>query len=225
MVSTGFGGYRRSMVESGGKYDVSGNVESQYMDAASEVLRNRMGITDLRSLQIREEEALAAAYETLLRDVRADTLITCQFIREAHSRIFGELFEWAGRWRTVQISKPGAIWPAAQFLDQSMNDFERFILSPHPASGLANDEDFVAAIAAIQGEFLAIHPFREGNARTIKLVTDVLAAQSGRPLLRYDQSTEGADRYVLAAKAALLKRDYRPMTDIIREALAAARNG
>jgi cell filamentation protein len=225
MVSGGIGRYRRGMAEPTRKYDVSANVESQYMDAAAEVLRNKPGITDLRTLQVREEEGLAKAYETLLHDVRADTPITSDFIRDAHSRIFGDLFEWAGRWRTIQISKPGAIWPAAQFLDQSMKEFERSLLNRYPVQVLMDDEKFVAAIAEIQGEFLAIHPFREGNARTIKLVTDVVAAQTGRPLLRYDQSAKGAETYVDAAKAALLAKDYRPMVEIIRDALAAARNG
>jgi len=213
------------MNSSRGKYNVSGNVESQYMDAAQLVLRNKPGILDLLALQVREEEALAAAYETILGEARTDTRISCEFIRHVHLRIFGELYEWAGRWRTVQVSKPGAIWPAAQFLDSSMNEFERFVLRRHTAAALADDDAFVTAVGEIQGEFLAIHPFREGNARTIKLVTDVLAAQTCRPPLQYDQSEHGAARYIEAARAALLRKEYGLMTDIIREALAAARRG
>ena len=71
----------------------------------------------------------------------------------------------------------------------------------------------------VQGEFLAIHPFREGNARTIKLVTDLLAAQTKRLPLTYDMTASGVAKYIEAAKAAMLK-DYKPMATIIREALA-----
>ena len=105
--------------------------------------------------------------------------MTCELLKHVHERIFGELYAWAGRWRTVQISKPGVIWPAAQFLDQSMETFERKVLAKYPAATLTNDEDFCRASAEIQGEFLAIHPFREGNARTIKLMNNLLAAQTG----------------------------------------------
>src|SRR5436853_1033497 len=66
-----------------------------------------------------------------------------------------------------------------------MQQFERDVLRRHPARQL-DDDAFCRAIARIQGEFLAIHPFREGNARTIKLLTDLLALQTDRPLLRYD---------------------------------------
>lgn len=213
------------MNSSRGKYNVSGNIESQYMDAAQLVLRNRPGIQELHTLQVREEEALAAAYETILAEARTDTPITCEFICHVHFRIFGELYEWAGRWRTVQISKPGAIWPAAQYLDASMNEFERSVLRRHTPVALADDEAFVTAAGEIHGEFLAIHPFREGNARTIKLITDVLAAQTRRPPLQYDQSEPGAVRYIEAARAALLRKEYGLMTNIIREALADARRG
>lgn len=76
--------------------------------------------------------------------------------------------------------------------------------------------------AEVQGEFLVIHPFREGNARTIKLATDLLAAQTGRPLLAYDQTEQAVEEYIEAAKAAF-KRRYGPLATIIRRALDQAR--
>jgi cell filamentation protein len=78
-----------------------------------------------------------------------------------------------------------------------------------------------AALGEIQGEFLVIHPFREGNARTIKLVTDLLALQSGRPPLEYDPSDAGIAAYISAAKVAF-RRDYKPLSTIIRSALVRA---
>jgi cell filamentation protein len=205
------------------KYNVSGNVEAQFVDDANEILVNKRRISDLETLQIAEEEALAQAYETLLAEVGTETPMTCALIKHVHGRIFGELYEWAGRWRTVQISKPGAIWPAVQFLDQSTATFEQEVLNKHPAETLTNDDEFVAASAEIQGEFLAIHPFREGNARTIKLMNNLLAAQTGRPLLRYDSSLKGRDAYIEAAKAARIRRDYAPLKTIIRDALERGR--
>jgi len=62
-------------------------------------------------------------------------------------------------------------WPPPDFLDESMRTFEHEVLMAYPASSLTSDQKFCGAFGHIQGEFLAIHPFREGNARTIKLVT------------------------------------------------------
>ena len=193
------------------------------MDSAGTVLRNKLGITDLATLQTAEEKALARAYRDLLREVRIHTPITSDLLRRVHARIFGELYEWAGRWRTVWISKPGITWPAPDFLDANMTAFDRDVLQKYPASDLVDEGVFCAAVGEIQGEFLVIHPFREGNARTIKLATDLLAAQTGRPLLAYDQSEAGRQDYLTAATAAF-KRDYAPMIDVIRGAVARGRN-
>ena len=204
------------------RYDTSGNVEAEYVDDDCTVLANRKGITELEALQIEEEQGLAKAYETLLGEVRVDTAMTCDLLRHIHDRIFGELYKWAGRWRTVNISKPGVTWPPPRFLDENMEKFEETVLAKHPATALTDDDAFCNAAAEIQGEFLVIHPFREGNARTIKLMSNLLAAQAGRPLLKYDKSEEGAERYIDAAKAAF-RREYGPMTVIIQQALAEAR--
>jgi cell filamentation protein len=219
--------YSNGMVEESKKphdrYHISGNVEAQYVDAAGLVLCNKLGIADLATLQIAEEQSLAIAYRDLLSEVRTDTPLTCDLLRYVHATIFGGLYQWAGCWRTVWISKPGVTWPAPDFLDANMRDYERNVLRKHPATNLGEEHDFCAAVAQIQGEFLVIHPFREGNARAIKLASDLLAAQTGRPLLAYDRSDDGQRRYTEAARAAF-KRDHAPMTEIIRQALAQAQN-
>ncbi len=113
------------------RYDVTGNVEAEYVDEARLVLVNKQQISDLETLQILEEVALARAYESLLTEVRVDTPLNVDLIRHVHERIFGELYEWAGRWRTVWISKPGTTWPPPDFLDQSMREFEANVLRKH----------------------------------------------------------------------------------------------
>jgi cell filamentation protein len=202
----------------GDRYDVSGNAEAQYVDGAEEVLINKKNITDVHTLHIEEEKGLARAYEQLLGEVRSDTPITIQLILYVHKLIFGELYEWAGRWRTVRISKPGVSWPPPDFLEQAMKDFEHDVLRKYPSTILKSDDVFCNAVGHIQGEFLAIHPFREGNARTIKLVTDLLATQSDRLPLQYDMTDSGRQTYIEAAKAALLK-EYAPMSAVIHKTL------
>src|ERR1700680_1328698 len=124
------------------RYDVSGNVEGQYVDEAQTVLVNKLGITRLDELHRAEEEGLAKAYGQLLRDTRIDTPLTCDLLRHTHAAIFGGLFEWAGRWRTVWISKPGTTWPSPDFLDQSMREYERTVLQRWPASSIPDDAAF-----------------------------------------------------------------------------------
>ncbi len=204
------------------RYDTSGNPETEYMDAQRTVLANIRGITDLEGLQLAEEESLAVAYETVLGEVRTGTPLTCEFLQHIHGRIFGDLYAWAGQWRTVWLSKPGITWPAPDFLERNMAEYEVNVLRRHPPISLSDDNAFCSAVGEIQGEFLVVHPFREGNARTIKLATDILALQTGRPLLLYDSSTAGQAAYIAAAKAAF-SRHYDLMAEIIRNALERSR--
>lgn len=206
---------------SASRYSVGGS-ENEYMDDQQTVLKNKKGITDLQTLFVEEEKSLAKAYESLLDEVRSDTPITSELIRYAHGVVFGDLYDWAGRWRTVTISKPGVTWPPPDYLDHTMQEFEREVLVMYPAASLVSDEEFCNALGHIQGEFLAIHPFREGNARTIKLVTNLLAVQTGRLPLAYDSSDEGRDRYIDAAKAAMLK-EYDLMIALMKSALNASK--
>jgi cell filamentation protein len=206
------------------RYDVTGNIEAEYVDADQTVLVNKKGITELAKLQALEEEGLAKAYGTLLAQVRVDTPLTSELTRYMHRQVFGELYEWAGRWRTVNISKPGITWPPPEFIDENMTQWEQNFLRKYAATKLVDDDAFCNAVAEIQGEFLVIHPFREGNARTIKLLTDLLAAQTGRPLLKYDQDDAGRERYIRAASRAF-RRNYEPMVEVIRQALFAGKQG
>jgi fido (protein-threonine AMPylation protein) len=89
------------------RYDVSGNVEAEYVDAEQTVLVNKLGVTELAALHAREETALVEAYEILFGEVTKKTPITCELLRHIHATIFGKLYDWAGRWRTVWIQKPG----------------------------------------------------------------------------------------------------------------------
>lgn len=205
-------------------YHVSGNVEAQFMDEAQTVLKNKKGITNARELQRAEEESLGRAYGRLITEARMDALLDCSLIRMFHTWIFGELYEWAGRWRTVWISKPGTTWPSPEVIDGEMIRFERDVLDRVHLGRHHDDFDFCQKAAIIQGEFLVIHPFREGNARTIKMLTNLLALQTGRPPLAYDDSDAGRRRYIRAAKAAF-GMDYDPLERIIMLALARAREG
>ena len=205
------------------RYTVSGdNAEMQYVDEAQTVLVNKLGITNLEEIQKKEEELLADAYKTLIADIRTDTPLTCELLKHIHLTAFGRLYEWAGKWRSVQISKEGTTWSPPNHLDSAMQEFEREILAKYPAESLTDDENFCSAVGHIQGEFLAIHPFREGNARTIKLATNLLAKQTNRPFLLFDESESGKHHYIEAAKSAILK-NFNPMIEEAQKALEEAK--
>lgn len=200
----------------------AGNPENTFYEGEPQILVNKLGIRDAAEMRRQEKLALGNAYQTVLSS-RTHSQITAATFKAIHAAIFGELYEWAGRWRTVNIAKDGMKWPNAAFLEQSMQSFEKDVLQPVNASELRSEGDFCRAAARIHGEFIAVHPFREGNGRTARLACDLLAINAGLPILRYDRSPAGIERYVHANKLVVYRADYSLLEDVFAEAIGRAR--
>ena len=201
----------------GNRYTAVGP-ETKFADNQGKVLVNKPGITKLRQLQLKEEEGLVDCYQQMIKRVRFDTPLSNAMLCEIHRGIFGELFEWAGKWRASWISKEQTVWANPAHIDSLMESFEAEILQRAPLSQSISDDEFCSVVSLIQGEFLTIHPFREGNARTIKVLTDLYAVQTGRPFLIYDQTEAGQAEYINAAISAM-NCELLPMEAVIRAAL------
>jgi cell filamentation protein len=81
-------------------------------------------------------------------------------------------------------------------------------------------------LAAIKGALTAycfcliIHPFREGNGRTARLIADLMAAQAKMPPINYSaidqtKNPEGFEKYIKSIHAGL-DENYKPIADIFK---------
>ena len=77
-----------------------------YLDPASGVLKNRLGITDAAALE-RAEAALVATRSYELSQTPFKGRFDLTHRQAIHRSLFGDLYEWAGELRTVDISKGG----------------------------------------------------------------------------------------------------------------------
>jgi cell filamentation protein len=205
-----------------------GNPENTFYEGDEpRVLVNKLDVRDAAEMRRHEKLALDRAYKTVLASQAPDSRqfqITAATFKTLHATIFGQLYEWAGRWRTVNIVKDGMKWPNAAFLEQSMQSFERDVLQTVTPRQLQSDPEFCRAAAKIHGEFIAVHPFREGNGRTARLACDLLAINTGRPILHYDRSPEGVERYIHANKLVVYRADYGLLEEVFSEALKQAQS-
>lgn len=71
-------------------------------------------------------------------------------------------------------------------------------------------------MAIIHCEFNAIHPFREGNGRTIRLFLDLIVVKSGFNPIDYSKS--GQREYINACKTGM-RQDYTKMKKVIKKGL------
>ena len=144
-----------------------------YLDPDTGVMRNRLGITDADELAQREEDEAALATAKLLFTLRP-TRWDPALLRLLYQQLFGQLYDWAGQYRTVEISKGTSRFAAAQHIPAQVEavlaelEQERTDWSP-------GDDAVLDRLAHFYSELNAIHPFRDGNGRTIRLLLSLLA--------------------------------------------------
>jgi len=83
-----------------------------------------------------------------------------------HAYLFQDLYDWAGKYRTVFMGKNSSYFAEVDnidiYLDDAFNLMQKEILEVH------NYYDFIRFLAKYFVILLNIHPFRDGNGRTIK---------------------------------------------------------
>lgn len=149
--------------------------------------------------------------------------ITLDLVRRVHTEMFGDIYPWAGEWRTVSLHKGEGPtrWPLPPFgMDPLMEQFAQEVLSQTPFIRDDNDE-VLAFTARFMGDYLALHPFREGNGRSAFILAELILLQNDlAPLDEYNRVRDQA-RYFAACDYARLC-NYQPMTDLLIEWQIAA---
>jgi cell filamentation protein len=171
-------------------------------------------VKTVSEIQQAELEGFLYAYKILFDELSLTTRFTLNYILKMHRLALGHLYEFAGKPRTVNISKGGFMFPPARFLDQSLKDFDTNMLQKLP-NEYESKEQLIKDIAKVHGEFLFIHPFREGNGRTARLLAALMAAKAGYNLPTFENfSKEKFDEYIAAVKSSAAG-DYSKMEKII----------
>jgi cell filamentation protein len=194
-------------------------VKSKYSvskeESENDILPNKLKLTTLPEVEQAELEGFLLAYKTLFDDLSPKTRFNLKYIMRMHKRALGHLYSFAGKWRTVNISKGGFMFPPAKFLSQSMKEFEKDILNNIPDS-YNSDNELIVWIARVHGEFLFIHPFREGNGRTARLLANLMCAKAGHKLLDLENFSKNKFEAYVEAVKSVASRDYSKMEAVIR---------
>jgi cell filamentation protein len=202
-----------------GRYKASGPEAEFQPGSRGRVPRNRLGITSVRLLHLAESENLLAATQQIIDATRADQRFTGGDIRSMHLRWLGEVYEWAGEYRQVNIAKGGFMFAAASRVPRLMQDFERGPLRDYTPCGFAMLETQATALAIVHAELILIHPFRDGNGRCARLLAMLMGLQAGLPPLDFGGIRGAKRRKYIAAVHSAMDRNYAPMTEVFLEVI------
>ncbi len=202
-----------------GKYKASG-IESEFEPGSrGRVLKNLLGIKTQSELDRIENIALKQTEDALFRKlVRKDKRFTAKDICNMHKVWLGKIYEWAGRYRSVDLTKDDFRFANARFIPQLMDDFEKSCLIKYTPCTFDSRERVVQALAEVHNELVVIHPFREGNGRLARTLSTLMALQAGLPPLDFTPIEKGKKKqeYFRAVQMGIAK-NYKPMEKIFEE--------
>lgn len=202
-----------------------GTAEGENQPSSNEqVLKNLLGITSPDEMNEVELGLLEQIYENVLVDDLPERALTVEDLKTWHRRWLGNVYEWAGQERSVNMGKDGFAFAAAGQIPRLLEQFERDCLRRWtPCHGLSTDE-LVEGTAVTHVELILIHPFREGNGRLSRLLADVMAVQAGRDPLDYSAWETNKNAYIGAIHQGV-RMDFEPMKHWVRVAMGLAEPG
>lgn len=183
-------------------------------DNQGEILPNLLGLTKIKDINASEFEGFLKAEIYLTEHLTGKTKFNSSYILKSHKMALGHLYSFAGKLRNVNLSKGGFPFAAAKFLPETMLSFEKEIIS-HLPNKYKNTEALIKDVATVHGELLFIHPFREGNGRTARLLANLMIRKAGHESLLFEKVGEKEfEKYVKAIQSCANK-DYTKMIEFI----------
>jgi cell filamentation protein len=201
-----------------GRYEPTG-VESEFEPGSrGRVLKNKLGIKRVREMGELETEYL---YRTLyqLQDVYDKNYrFTSEDIRRMHARWLEEIYEWAGQYRNVNVSKGEFQFATAMYVPRLMNEFEK-VLETYSPCVFESEEEVIDALSVVHAELVLIHPFREGNGRVARMLASLMAYQADYPTLDFSQIKGAKKKEYINAVQLAMDSNYDPMKKIFRSVI------
>ena len=157
------------------------------------IFENKLGITNPAELA-RTEEKLSKTNAARLFEsgaLKAMKPGATESLLEIHKALFEDIYDFAGKVRTVNIAKGNFRFAPVMYLEASLQSIEKM-----PQSAF---EQIIEKYV----EMNIAHPFREGNGRSMRIWLDlILASELGKVV---DWSKVDKEDYLLAMERSPVK--------------------
>ena len=153
-----------------------------YLYDDAPVLRNKLDVHDEKTLDLIEAEQSRANMMLLYKQGFSD--FTPSGLCDIHRFLFGDIYEWAGQYRLINIEKRERLL-AGRSVWYSNDDAISADLA-NAFKGIAAQswnrftrEEFVSKLARLFPKVWQVHPFREGNTRTVVMMMTLFVEAHG----------------------------------------------
>ena len=202
------------------KYDYKYEDTVGYCYPGTNVLKNKLGIKDDVSLTIAEKE-ITSLKLLILYNMPLPVKYDFGGLCEIHKIIFSDLYEWAGQIRQGDFfSKGNSIFCRGQYILKSADKIFSDLLKENYLIGLKK-QIFIERMAYYMGEINALHPFREGNGRTLREYFRQLSINANYTL----DFSETNNEKLLQADIEAFNGKYNGLIKILDKAIIVNGNG
>ncbi len=188
-------------------------VDAGYFVETGDILANKLGISDAKELEKAEYTITDNKIAEALIDVHPKCFdFNC--LLDLHRRLFEDIYDFAGKVRTVNISKPDSPVPFC-YVDFIPTEADRIfgeLAKDNYLVGL-DHANFVEKLVYYASEINALHPFREGNGRTTRLFLDLLCNNAGY----FIDFSMASRRAILHADTEAFAGNLEPLRDLYRQ--------
>ncbi|WP_422481533.1 Fic/DOC family protein [Pleomorphochaeta sp. DL1XJH-081] len=178
----------------------------------TEVYINYFGIKDQDLLDSVETEIVAVRMAEILMGPQ-EWKFDFDHLKTLHARLFDDIYPFAGMVRYIPITR-STIFCLPQYISSVAQDIFNKLRDEHYLRNQELDE-FVDNLAYFMAEVHALHPFLDGNTRTMRLFFQQLSHAAGWRINPSDTS----DSRLLEADIASLEGDYQPLISLLHEAV------
>lgn len=140
-------------------------VNSIYCYPNSEVLVNKLNIKDNKKLSVIERKLVLLKLYELRQNKKIGKFDIYHFL-SIHKFLFEDIYPFAGKIRSEDIAKDSFRFAKWEYIEEQLND----LLNKLKEDNLKNlsKEELSKKLAYYMSELNVLHPFREGNGRTIR---------------------------------------------------------
>ena len=182
-----------------------------YTDPNSGLLRNLQDISDPDVLLFVESSVVTKRLQELY--VKPIKIYGIESLLLIHKQLFQDIYTWAGKERTVEISKGGKQFFPISHFDNAFR-YINSLVNQYKEIPRKNKQQLAEKLAEILDNVNFLHPFREGNGRTQREFVRLLAKEKGLTLnLNPPDNKNVYDRYMKGT----IESDISTLTKLIFE--------
>lgn len=162
-----------------------GTDDQIYCYPNTNILVNKFNIKDSIKLDELEREISefkiiileSAIMENKLDNFNIISKIDDNFLKEVHRFVFEDVYEWAGSYRKVRIIKGNTTFCYPENIESELIKIFESLQKDNYLIGL-NKEQLIDKISYYIAELNVIHPFREGNGRVLRILSNTISLKS-----------------------------------------------